>query len=351
MINKVRFPDRDSKQEGLEDLLRQTEIWVKSRPMRKLLEIYEPGAAAWSTEPFRKYLSAVRDLAAKEWNYRAGKERFGIKDGPFETGHRKELSELIEELLVPGTEKMLDQELTEYTDMDWIVILGGGAGTNRNRTLLSKRFYDNCVLKNKDVKVIGLSAERELSENEEHPSGQRTEFDSLTDAIESIYALDPTTRTAPDESIRDNFDFLMEYNPDMRDWGGANLIASWHDINWRCNLNISSLSAPPTPDPDDPAKKRRANTIDTIRHFLSQRNVKAGSKILLISSSRYRIPTICRIYKDIIYDRILEKSFRFFFTGNVGPISPNENIRSYLQEIYSSILEIDKLSVFAFHRQ
>ena len=331
-MNTFKFPNKKKLNENDEFMYNQIYFWINSPAMISLLKLYGFNDNIDNHSSFIDYLKSVLDFVEVVFNFRRNNtiERQQIRDGEFEIDNRKILENIITELGLPGTKEVQDYELQNYPSFDWILVLGGNPKPNISNVELSKKYFDLYDKKNRP-NVIGLCSERIIN-TENHAI---TEFENMVDCLESIYNLSNSNRriTLPKE-FQDN---LQICGKKIEEWDSTLLNMSWRKCSWN-DTSFFSLSAPSS------RLLYRATTMDTIKHFLNTFKIHKHEKILIINSSRYRIPTTCLIYRELS-EYIIKNELSLFYSGVVGDILPSEQISSYLSEIRSSVDQMYKLLI------
>lgn len=148
-------------------------------------------------------------------------------------------------------------------DFDKIIVLGGSANANYDRTAGAARFADDNV-----KEIIGLSCFRPIPPGErrncKHPGPYETEFGSLMFAFNSLFPITEDT----DKEVKD---FPRNLNKAMN-------IRSYYDESGRIYRLFASPSLEET---------ARPGTYDTIVHYLDNIGDDDPHRILVITNNQY----------------------------------------------------------------
>lgn len=303
---RIVCPDSDlSKERRIEELMNEIKTWLYSDSLKKMISLFGGDDLLKTTgKDFVSDVVKIRQFAAV-WDYRAGKERWAVKDDGFVSAHE---DEIMESAVGLGLKTIV----TAAKEPDYLLPLGGARASNRVRPEMSRRLIDENGWENK--KVFALSGARPISETErpymEYAPGAVTEFDAMNKGLEAAYG-------------------VTDYTEDRHDDPNVNLCSAIRRYDQKYKgCEICSMAAPSS-DPEH----RRANSADTFDFFADKVNVSEGDKMLLVTSCIY-VPFQSLKFMDLA----IEKGFEVDCVGS--DIVDNFTLSktsNYLQETKGTI--------------
>ena len=300
-----------------ERFLQMTETiyaWIRQDAMKQLISLFG-GDAKKLDSPLKESLPYLESFV-KRWDFRAqkgGTERWAIVDNEFVKDHETEILLQMKSLGLIGRTK-------PALEPDFILPLGGARRANFNRIQMVKKILDKEEFTGKHI--VALSGFRPLNGVElpfisEYAPNAGTEFDAINGAIEIVFGV---REYDEQKSYRENENLCSAQRTYLTEYR---------------NCQIVSLAAPS----GEPG--RRANSMDTFRQFLRQFPIKAGQKILLVTSCIYVPYQLCRFQ-----ELALEGDFTVDCIGVSDDLlqgSPRSGAASYLQETKATVDAISLL--------
>ena len=326
-IKRLQCPDcnRD-KNERINEILKQIDLWTVSDELRKLMEIFNADKNILAENIKERLQSLVR--FSEQWDYRRIQResvttreneaaRWLLKDDAFIEENK--------DLILSSAEALGLIDVTEpvYDSYDYILILGGARYSNLHRAREAAH-----IVKTKNIsgsKIIGLGSMRPISESERetvdtYAPGADTEFDAM------------------EAGLKDAFDTGEVYKEDKYDDDNINL--SWRIKYFKDNDNRNEilLMAAPSLDAD-----RRANSADTYEFFFNHFRPEKGSRILICTSSIYIPYQHMKFFEnDIRYDVQSDMIGARTYLYTDAVLSKPVN---YLQEIRAAIMAMADFTV------
>ena len=295
--------------------------WILSEEFQNLLASFGfPVSAVQDAggRNFPEYLKRVAAFADYNWDLRRGKERWAIETNPEINENRMYILTAAEAL------HMHQEDLTaaaEASRIDYILPLGGARLANFARVekarALSSLFPD--------AVFCALSAQRPLSDMEmpfierycHRPADEiKTEFDAMHEAIVSLYGPSPYK-----DQRSDGFGSSIDERKNT----------AWCLRTYGTDADLFSLSAP-----SSAPKIRRANTLDTLEHFLQIFRVQAHSSLALVTTSLY-IPFQTLALAPLAIERQLDLSFFGVIRSSKDLAFSPPSPAAYLQEIKAAV--------------
>lgn len=288
--------------------------WIHSEAFIRLIVLF---GGIPSTEGSIKEKIEYYNNFADIWDYRkhkaSGGERWLVTEDQFLSEHK---SEIMESMLLLGLVDVTEPKMVP----DYILPLGGARMANLDRCLAAS---DVCQMyKEKPIPVVALTGMRPINDVEKeslekYAPEANTEYEAICCGIEKAFDLPAGS-------------YIERIHPN------DNLNLTWAERHYDCTQRAIDVLSAPSSDPD-----RRANSMDTFEFFLKKYDLKAGTKILLITSSIY-VPFQLMKFTDLA----LERGFYVDCIGNKSyDHSPSVlNVASYLQELKAAINAIYALA-------
>lgn len=305
--------------------LQTIKTWILSDDLIALLDIFGFGSSSRLSvsdddQSFFTYLSEVVSFVDENWDFRKGSERWDIQDTLDDASHTSAIKRVVCSLGM-NTETSLDRFSTEK--IDYILPLGGARLSNFTRT---ERAHELSRI-HPEASVCALSAKRPLSEIEfpfvekyaKHPMSEIcTEFDAINEALEVVFG-------------------CLDYNEqaeaglgesDTERQNASHCLRSYKTETPRV-FSLSAPSSVPT--------ARRANTLDTLKHFQNTFQVASGSTLAAITTSIY-VP----FQTLILAPFAIENELNLYLVGSIHSSLDDASRRdpsaaAYLQEIKAAV--------------
>lgn len=309
----------------IKETLQAIKAWVLSDDLIALLDIFgfRPFSRPYvsdDNQTFFTYLSEVVSFVDENWDFRKGNERWDIQDTLDDASHTSAIKRVVCSLGM-NTETSLDRFSTEK--IDYILPLGGARLSNFTRSEHSRELFRL----HPEASVCALSAKRPLSEIEfpfiekyaKRPMSEiSTEFDAINEALEVVFGCIDYNEQA-EAGLGES---------DTERQNASHCLRSYKTETPR----VFSLSAPSSV----PAV-RRANTLDTLKHFQNTFQVTSGSTLAAITTSIY-IP----FQTLTLAPFAIEKKLNLYLIGSIYSSLDDASRReaspaAYLQEIKATV--------------
>ncbi|KUL41346.1 hypothetical protein [Actinoplanes awajinensis] len=265
-------------------------------------------------------LAWLDDFSAEHWDFRKalGVERHQVTAPSF-TPARHDL--VLNAAGALGFIESVPPRLTEY---DHLLVLGGLARTCLQRAEHAARILADGVAV---PDVTGLGSFRPLGDAEQEllPGGAGYEVDALEAGFRKEFAASTSER---------------------RSSAGAASFESWtvHRLRGRRDLRLRVLAAPSS----EPGV-RRANTADTYRFWAREAEVRAGARVLVVTSPIYVPFQHCDAIRTLAvpYDCQVETVGLDVSRATLPQAAGATGADRYLQEIRSAIRSMRRLQADA----
>jgi len=272
-------PFQDTGRSAITAIRRKIRAWVRSAPLRDLLEMFEADI------PMERALDEVLErleLFSDRWDFRRIAREQGVAPDDAvrraagsarwlsaATGLNQELeARVVSDAKGLGLVHAQDPTQAEY---DYIVVLGGARLSCKLRPLRAAEVLRAGVAIDK-IALLGAArpiADSERDATDTYVPGATDEFDLIVAGAQQAFGFDA-----------DVFD--EERHDDSRNRNLSWVIRRFRQTPVSGTPSILAISAPSS----DP-QRRRANSADTILFLLDRERIKAGTRLLLITSQIY----------------------------------------------------------------
>ena len=229
-----------------------------------------------SSDAFKRCLSVLEIEESSIQEIYAALEAYNTRkgiDGQIRESQVAPLNEVLEKnrfILFPIYRELgiVDINKPRFNDYDHIVLLGGSANSNFDKTLAAKRFITDNV-----VDVSALASFRPIPPGElrrmssDRKLGYETEFGSFDAAFNCIFSLSELE----DDENNKPYDFPRNINYSHR-------IKTYEDSSGRKYRVFASPSSNP---------EERAGTYDTCVHYMKSFADGEKAKVLVITNNQY----------------------------------------------------------------